>query len=643
MKVIALVGMGPRGAGLLERLVSNAGELGGGPLEIHLIDPYPVGGGRVWRNEQSALLRLNSTAEDVTAFLDDSIQGVERITPGPTLYDWVVELRPGDLGDPELEAEASSLGRLDFASRRLASAYFAWAHEQVIRGAPAEVNLVTHRQRAVDLAEQPDGAQLLTLEDRSRVRADAVVLLSSHVDTEPGEPFVGLTRFAERHGLSYLPPAYGGDVDLEHIRPGQDTIVRGFGLGFVDLMILLTEGRGGRFVSDAEGLTYLPSGREPRLHVGSRRGVPYHCKPMYHLRAPKPSSTTFCTPDALGRLLSEHETLEFRRDVWPLVAKEVSWTYYVELGLGHPGRISVEWDQFAADFAQLSWGTPEFAAYLERVVTEPADRLDLDALDRPLSPAAGGEPEVWAQAVRDYIRADIDRRLDPHHSADLGAFHGFLAVLPVLTPLLASTRLTPESLLGEFFGWYLGLFNFYASGPPPDRLEQLLALERAGVVSFLGPELSVSTDEGLGAFVARSPAGEESLVAHQLVDARLPALVLSRATDPLLRGLFLRGEVTSKVLSGRTELDTGLLLVDAQQRVVDAEGRAHERRFSLGMHTTVRPAAFARPGSNGPVHRLNDLVARSLLRLEPVDPGQMDGVADAEQSSDSVLAGRRVA
>ena len=71
--VLVLVGLGPRGAGLLERLVSNAAQDGSGPVEVHLVDPYPLGGGRVWRAAQSELLRLNTTAEDLTAFVDESV------------------------------------------------------------------------------------------------------------------------------------------------------------------------------------------------------------------------------------------------------------------------------------------------------------------------------------------------------------------------------------------------------------------------------------------------------------------------------------------------------------------------------------------------------------------------------------------
>lgn len=41
--VLAVVGVGPRGAGLLERLVTNAAEVAHGPVEIHLVDPFPPG------------------------------------------------------------------------------------------------------------------------------------------------------------------------------------------------------------------------------------------------------------------------------------------------------------------------------------------------------------------------------------------------------------------------------------------------------------------------------------------------------------------------------------------------------------------------------------------------------------------------
>src|SRR6185312_9286087 len=85
---------------------------------------------------------------------------------------------------------------------------------------------------------------------------------------------------AARHGLHYLAPNVPADVDWGRLPPGRTVLVRGMGLNFFDLMVQVTEGRGGRFVpaTDGEPLTYLPSGKEPRLVAGSRRGTPYRAK-----------------------------------------------------------------------------------------------------------------------------------------------------------------------------------------------------------------------------------------------------------------------------------------------------------------------------------------------------------------------------
>jgi hypothetical protein len=71
---LVVVGAGPRATGLLERIAANAPELWSGEreLRIHLVDPHPPGPGRIWRHEQSPLLRMNSMAEDVSMFTDES-------------------------------------------------------------------------------------------------------------------------------------------------------------------------------------------------------------------------------------------------------------------------------------------------------------------------------------------------------------------------------------------------------------------------------------------------------------------------------------------------------------------------------------------------------------------------------------------
>ncbi len=619
--VLVLVGLGPRGSGLLERLISNAAVDERGPVEVHLVDPFPPGGGRVWRDAQSGLLRLNTTTEDLTAFVDDSVAIEGPVTAGPSLFEWC-RTHGADLGDPALAAEAAALGPMDFPTRRLANAYFSYAYERTQDRAPTSVELITHAQRAVDLRPAADGGRdQVVLEDGEVIRADAVVLLNSHVDVRPAPPYAALAAFADDHGLTYIPPGYGGDLDLDGLAAGQDVIVRGFGLGFVDLMILLTEGRGGIFLAEDDGLRYHPSGAEPHLLVGSRRGVPYHAKPMYRLQAPKPTSTTFCTPAAITALLDRGIPIDFRADLWPLIGREVAWAYYHELAHGHPGRVAVKWPEFAATYADLDWGSEAYHRWIAAVVLDPADRFDVATLDRPLQGRTAADAANLARLIRAYIRADLARRQDVAFSADLGAFYALLAVLPVVGPALGSALMDPRSLLADFFGWFMSFFSWYASGPPPDRLEQLLALEEAGIVSFLGGGLQVRADPDRGAFVAESASVGGEVVAEAMLEATLPAFNLGRTQDPLLASLHARGEAVSAILTAPdgSGVDTGQLQVDADHRLVTADGSSAPRRFALGMHTLVKAAAFARPGSNGPVHRHNDQVARTLLALPRPD------------------------
>ncbi len=69
--VLVFVGGGPRTVSLLERLAANAELLPATGLDIHIVDPFPVGGGRIWRRSQSPLLWMNSVAKDVTIFTDE--------------------------------------------------------------------------------------------------------------------------------------------------------------------------------------------------------------------------------------------------------------------------------------------------------------------------------------------------------------------------------------------------------------------------------------------------------------------------------------------------------------------------------------------------------------------------------------------
>lgn len=568
---LVIVGAGPRGTGLIERIAANAPELYAvSGLDIHLVDPHPPGAGRIWREAQSPLLWMNSHAEDVTMFTDETVVMDGPVRPGPTLHEW-----------------AAIDGRT-FADRQLQGAYLSWVHEQAVAALPPDVTVHHHPCRALRVSGPREGRQQVWLEGRPRpLLADLVVLALGHLDAELDQEQGELATYAHAHDLVHLPPDFTADSDLSSLAPGEPVLVRGFGLAFVDLMVLLTEGRGGRY----DGDTYLPSGREPVLYVGSRRGVPYHSKIGYDWTGERPPLPRFFGPAEADALLARPEGFDFRRDVWPSIEKELGFAHYHRLFTVHPERTAIAWTDFEEKYA--AGEAAEREALVTSAVPDPADRLDLAVLDRPLDGVRYASHEEFQDGLRAYIEGDLRRRHDPGNSPDLAVFLGLLSVYGQLIRL------------GDVGPWWHGFFSHLASGPPGPRLRQMLALSRAGVVRFVGADMAVVAEDGVFRASSATVPGE-TIEARALVEARLPEPTVGRALDPLLRELHADGAV---------ETPEGLLRVDRSDgRILDRGGRPHPRRFALGPYTDVRtPGAFTRPRTGGPAFRQNDATARAAL------------------------------
>ncbi|WP_435600400.1 FAD/NAD(P)-binding protein [Streptomyces sp. C10-9-1] len=642
---LAFVGAGPRTTGILERIAANFDALWpGGPLRIDVVDPFPPGGGRIWRPDQPVWMLMNSRARDVTMFTDESVECTGPITAGPTLFEWAarhgaaasaretaaaveagaaVEAAEQRPAAPSLATEAHSLAPDSFPSRRLAGAYLAWCFRRAREALPADVEVHDHRAAAVRLSDEPDGRQRISLSDGGSLLADIVVLAQGNVDGSMDTAQRSHAAFAARCGGAHLPPGCTADVDLSALPPGADVLVSGLGLAFVDLMSLMSEGRGGRFVRDREGtVRYEPSGAEPVLWVGSRRGVPYLPKTGVRLRGADPGPVRFATVEAFKAALSR-DTVKgpasgasapgTAPDLWALTAKEVGWGYYRELFTGHPERTGTSWAAFAQVYAELDWDSPELHSLVHGSVRA-ADRLALDTLRTPLSGRsfpAGGELDAW---MRRHVRATVDRATLPGHSPWAGAARSLFEAGNQLAELLVSDgdRLTPgaERALGR-----ISEFNsFFSSGPPPFRLEQLMALSRAGLVRFLGAGLRVRADASAHTFTATSDSLPTERRATCFVEARLAAPDVLHGGDRLLRAMIVEGRATVRRSPG-AENASRLVAGEGDYRVTEPSGRPHPRRYALGAFATGGSlGSFSVPGTNAPFFRQNDALGRRLIR-----------------------------
>jgi L-aspartate N-monooxygenase (nitrosuccinate-forming) len=610
---IAIVGAGPRGLSVLERLCANQpGLLAESALDVHLIDPWPPGAGRVWRSDQPRDLLMNSFVTEATVFTDDSVTCAGPVTPGPSLFEWANRLAAaGAIDDYRPDeatlAEARRLGPFCYASRAFQGAYLRWAFDKISAAAPASIRVRHHPATATTLDHNDDGRDVLGLADGSELQVDAVVLAQGHLDAQQS------LDAPRADGLTYFGPSHPLDLPLDELAAGQPVLLRGFGLHFFDCMSRLSVGRGGRFERDAEGvLRYLPSGDEPVLCPGSRRGVPYEARgDAAPDDAPVVMAPHVFTEVVADRLRAARGPVDFRRDVWPLLAREAAVVYYRTLAAWQPGQLAVEPAVVEARIAAHEWGSPALEEFLAEAVPDPETRLDFAAWNRPLANRVFADGNELEAAIAGHLRADLAAARQAWRSPKKQAAARLRALRAPLRHLLVHGVLTARSFRDDVDGWFTGFSSFISTGPPPSRIEELLALFAAGLVRFVGPDIRVGQ-----AFTAWSPSVPgHQVTARVLIEARLPTPDVRTTADPLVRHLVATGQA-QPYQWGSIETG-GMAVTEDESRIVNAVGRAELSRFAFGVPTEPPEwltAAGARPGGNSKVLLDADAIARAALR-----------------------------
>ncbi|WBB59256.1 FAD/NAD(P)-binding protein [Streptomyces sp. WMMC500] len=629
---VCVVGAGPRGLSVLERICANERKSPAHEeLRIHVIDPHPPGAGRVWRTDQPDLLLMNTVASQVTVYTDTSVEMDGPIEAGPSLYEWAQSVVRGDDAGPALPggalAEARQLGPDDYPTRAFYGHYLGDTFRRVVAGAPEHVTVHVHRTTAVALDEEEGAAgQCLTLADGTRLRhLDAVVLAQGHLPARATEREKELAREAAECGLVLVTPVNPADADLSAIRPGQPVVLRGLGLNFFDHLALLTTGRGGRFERSGDRLVYRPSGREPLLYAGSRRGVPYHARGHNEKGAHGRYEPRLLTPEVIAKLrerTAEGRRVYFAVDLWPLIAKEVASVYYGAL-LAANGR-EAEREAFVARYLASPTAEVE-AALLDEHGIPAADRWDWARIDRPYATRDFHSRAEFRDWLLGHLADDVREAREGNVSGPLKA------ALDVLRDLRNEIRLVVDhgglegiSYRDDLQNWYTPLNAYLSIGPPASRIEETIALANAGILEFMGPELRVRIDRTgeEPAFVAESSRVQGPPVrAAALIEARLPEPDIRRTADPLLTHLLATGQCRPYRLpsdSGADVVTGGLAVGERPYPLIDAAGRRHPRRFAYGVPTEAVhwvTAAGIRPGVNSVTLGDSDAIARAVLAL----------------------------
>ncbi|KSU73841.1 FAD-NAD(P)-binding [Pseudarthrobacter enclensis] len=647
----AIIGAGPRGTSVLERLLAHAADLltagnpgsvadGSAPFTLHIdvVDPYPAGPGHVWQPGQSRLFLMNTQSFYPTLIPEDP--ALPAALAGSTFERW----RQRQQQDPlpsltdEERAELAVLGTNDFPSRALYGRYLRSTLDDLLARVPDGVTIDFHETSALSVRNGADGMFDVELATGAALRTGSVVLALGHIPSRLNPEQRELQAAAQQLGLTYLPPAVPADVDWAQIPAGEPVLVRGMGLNFFDTMVQLTEGRGGKFVETGglDGrLEYEPSGQEPLIIAASRRGTPYRAKAA--LAGYYASSVTlrYLTEAAVERFAAAGIRPGFDHDLWPLLHRDALWAYYSTLVRSQPGAVP-DSAAFLAALEEALHPHAHSAANWEDAVESvlavhvgPRHRLDLPGLAAPLAERTFASRADQDAAVVEFLLDDARRSAlgeeDPVKMAIAALHHG----RAVLKTAVADGGITDESWVAGLRGWFESFVEGLASGPPALRSEQLAALARAGVVSFVGPDPKFGVDRRARTFIASSPwvAGQPA-AARTMVEALAPGNRVSANDSPLLQQLLDDGMVRSRHMmtaEGAPVQSTGLDVEPHPYRPVAANGSVTEGLYVLGLQlssaqwgTAIAAEAY-QPG--GPAYRSGqrtlrdaDEIAAAILR-----------------------------
>lgn len=582
---IVLVGAGPRNLSLVERLMAHAKSTTE-PVDITLYDPFPIGG-RVWNPDQDPTFLMNTVTQQLTLFTDPSVPNhASTALYGPNFYEWSVTFGKEYVKMHDFKNEAYFLDELTrinpnrFTSRALFGVYGQWFFEHLGAHVPANVTLSYERRSVTDVVKQ-DNQYTVTIDGTDTIIADQVVMALGHVDNSLNDEEQAFADAAAGNAnMLYVAPTHPSEADLDAVPAREKVVLRGLGLSFFDYIAKLTISRGGRFARDNNGVMYyLPSGKEPHMIAGSRKGLPMHARGVNQKVAAEGYQPLFFTSENLDKLAEKSNGQVTYDEFFTLLRKELEYKHYQNT----INDFGVTWPFNAAEFMDALAASDDLNETARKYGISEEYIMDWD---RILNPVDDVPAEVeYSDFMMNYLTWDINDANQGNNDAPYaGAFDMLRDVRGIIRHYLDAGYLSSDE-----YAKFLSKFNPFNSlisvGPPVLRVEQMRALIEAGVLEVAGPGLAVSVRDDH--YVATDNRGNTWTV-NNLVEARLFPVSLAASTNPLVanlrdRGLLSAAEYTKA--DGSTYVVGGTRMNKEDLTVIDANDNEVDGLFIWGVPT----------------------------------------------------------
>lgn len=588
---IAIVGSGPRGLSVLERLAVYIQRNQYCNITIYLIDDYQVGCGRIWRTNQPNYYLMNTPADEVSSFsgpLDDD--GV-RPGSGPSLAQW------WKINDPNYPGPSS------YAPRRLHGQYMQFVLEIIESQLDPQVKIVKVNDRVADLKQDNNIIQLY-FNDGKKLHVDQVVLATGHTTLNLRGKALELSNFASSYShLEYFQGDSAADMHLEKIAAGKHVGILGLGLSFYDVLAAFTIGRGGQFTTMDNGdFKYIPSGKEPLIFAGSRSSLPIPSRGKNQKGGNYRYKPVFFTM-SWAKALRRKGEIDFVIDVLPVLLIEVNLTYYATAIRLQKG--GAEEQKFRKEIESLDLSQAVFISnYASRYGIKKMPPIDIEAMARPFSERQFSSPDKFQKELLGILNKDLLHAEQGNVNSPLkAALDTIRDTRSIVRELVNFGGLNPESHKDDFLDWYAPRSAFLTAGPPLSRTKQLIALIRSGILRIVGPQFFIEKDIEKECFRINSLQVDNSHIhVETVIDARVPTTDIAADKSPLTKSLIQQGVWANYINKGESTsfITGGVAVTQAPFHPIGKAGTEYKNIYVLGIpseHTRwFMHAGSSRPG-----------------------------------------------
>ncbi|MEQ1965069.1 FAD/NAD(P)-binding protein [Xenorhabdus khoisanae] len=564
---IAILGMGPRGLSILERICAlNGLQSFPSDIEVILIDSNDMGTGAHSPNQPDHLL-VNTVACQITLFGDTTVKGAGPLRTGPCFHQWANEQGYRNIDGHYVRSSTGNLiGPNEYLPRKLLGEYLHWAYQEFTRDLLSNIHIRQINNKAINILSECEGRSIVVLDNDQQILVDFIYITTGHGRNMPSIDDYCLQHFVSSNTqknslLNYYSDPYPIEK-LNEIKPNCRVFIQGIGLTAYDVISQFTVGRGGKFTYQDGKLTYLPSGKEPNLALYSRQALPFSSRGVNQKGASGQYSPVFITSAAIEDLRRKNlkdngnSQLDFSAQVFPLLFKEMCYVYRCTL------------EGIWADANNWQPGKEEENAILRILYPHEGQmhsnlhdytRWFKTFLQDDLKSAEEGNVEDPVKAATDVIRDVRD----------------------ILRGAIDFSGLTPESHQ-YFLEHYNPIFNRIAVGPPKQRNAQLLALMEAGIITLAGGKNATLTlNSSTGHFEIHSRFVNETnvTIGDIIIKAKIANFSPIDDNSELMRNLISSGTIRPFL---NRRYHPGGIDIDVQQHPITSKGQVLKNIWALG-------------------------------------------------------------